>query len=161
MKTSLKALALAPLTYACAAVFAVAPVSAGQITKLLEAVQATGTTIAVDLPRICNDRSILGYYEYESKVIDQLTICIDNHQGDEAELRDTVLHETVHVVQTCNGGRLFSPQSIRGAAKHNEFRDVSSSYKDDEFDEELEARVIAREWDEAYVIGLINEHCYR
>jgi hypothetical protein len=129
------------------------------VRALFAAIEATGTTIAVDVPRICNDKNMMGMYEYEKNVIDQLTMCLGNHKGDNAEVYDTLLHESVHIAQACKGGPLFSHTSIAREASYNELKTVQQFYPADQHVTELEARVIARDQDEVYVTDLLKEHC--
>jgi hypothetical protein len=129
------------------------------VDKLFDAIKATGTNIAVDIPRVCNDKDMLGLYEYQRNVVDQLTICVANHHGDDAAVFDTLLHESVHVAQQCYGGALFKPQSVWKDATYNELKTVQTFYPTDQRDTELEARVIARQNDEVYVTNLITQHC--
>ena len=128
------------------------------LKALFDTIKATGTTIVSDSPR-CKNPKLMGQYEYVRNQIDQLTICLDNHKGDEAELFDTILHESVHIAQACKGGALFSYESIIKAAKPVEIQQAGATYANDQFNTELEARVIARETDEVYVTNLIKEHC--
>jgi hypothetical protein len=101
----------------------------------------------------------MGIYQYQRNVIDRLTICVANHNGDNEELRDTVLHEAVHVAQTCKGEHLFTPVSIVKAADPEMVLFLSDKYPKDQFVRELEARVIARDQDEVFVTDLIKKHC--
>ena len=130
------------------------------VDALFAAISATGTTVAVDVPRICNkSKDMLGMYEYQKNAIDQLTICAHNHNGNSVEMFDTLLHESVHIAQTCNGGYLFNPETIVKEALPKEILTVSNLYPNAQFNTELEARVIARQQDEVYVTELIKEHC--
>jgi hypothetical protein len=131
-----------------------------QLQALFSTIQATGTRVAVDDPRVCRDPGLMGIYEYQRGVIDQYTICVTNHRGNNAELYDTVLHEAVHVAQACKGGSLFSYESIIKAAKPNEIQTVGSGYPNQQFNHELEARVIARDQDEVFVTNLLKQHCF-
>ena len=128
------------------------------LKALFDTIKATGTTI-VSNDSSCRDPKLMGRYEYVKNRVDQLTICLDNHKGDEAELFDTILHESVHIAQACKGGALFSYESIIKAAKPVEIQQAGATYANDQFNVELEARVIARETDEVYVTNLIKEHC--
>jgi hypothetical protein len=129
-----------------------------ELQRLLAAIQATGTTIAVDGPE-CKDKQLFGQYSFKTNVIDRLSICVDNHNGDNAELYDTILHESVHVAQACKGGNLFTNGSILRAATDDELSFVRRNYSESQSSVELEARVIAREQDEVFVTNLIKEHC--
>lgn len=130
-----------------------------QMQDLLQAIRSTGTTIATNDPRFCKDPAVLGYYRYQQGVIDQLTLCVVNHDGDTAELHDTLLHEAIHVAQSCNGGPLFTTHTIKAASTEAEQKLVAKTYAGAQFDNELEARVVARDWDEVYVTNLIKEYC--
>lgn len=130
-----------------------------QLRALLTAVEATGTVVAVDHPSICKDPQTFGMYSYRRNVIDQLTICVANHQGDGAELYDTILHESVHVAQACKGGNLYTISSIFRAATPDELAVVRKHYNKSQSSLELEARIIARDQDEVFVTNLIKEHC--
>ena len=153
MKRTLFAAALAVAGF-------VLPAQASPTMKeLFSTITATGTTIAVDDPRMCKDPHLMGRYTYERNVIDQLTICKANHQGDADELYDTILHEAVHIAQLCKGGPLFKPESIYRHALAREVDTINAHYPRSQAYIELEARVIARDQDEVFVTNLIKEHC--
>ena len=130
------------------------------INALTTSIEATGTRIVADAPRICKDKNTLGMYEFEDKVIDQLTLCVDNHNGDNRELLDTFLHETVHMVQTCKGGAIFTAGSILSKAHEKEIDFVAKNYSKDDFHLEMEARVIAADLNVPFVTSLINKYCF-
>jgi hypothetical protein len=129
------------------------------VMALFNTIKAAGTEVSVDHPSVCSNKQIMGMYQYRYRVIDRLTICVANHKGDNAELRDTVLHEAVHVAQTCKGGNLYTPVSIARSSSTQEIAFLSQHYSHSQLPEELEARVIAREQDEVFVTNLIKEHC--
>jgi hypothetical protein len=129
------------------------------VDGLFRAIKNAGTSIVVDDPKLCKDPKLMGYYEYIPSVSDRIVVCVANHKGDSAELRDTVLHESVHVAQACAGGPLFSVESIVEGSKAPEVLSVVANYSDEQFHRELEARVIAREQDEVYITNLIHTHC--
>ena len=130
------------------------------VMALFSAIKATGTEIALDLPIVCSNKQLMGIYQYQHDVIDRLTICVSNHNGDNEELRDTVLHEAVHVAQTCNENEpLFTPVSIVKAADPETVLLLTDKYPKAQFVLELEARVIARDQDEVFVTDLIKKHC--
>jgi hypothetical protein len=131
-----------------------------QLDTLFSTIQATGTRLVKDDPAVCSDRTTLGMYQL-GRGIDQYTICINNHKGDSAELYDTVLHEAVHVVQACIGGPIYTPASIIKAAKPEEVQLVATGYPNQQFNKELEARVVAREQDEVFITGLLRKHCFK
>lgn len=127
---------------------------------LAEAIKATGTEIALDLPSVCGNPEVKGMYQFQKDVLDRLTICVANHNGDNNELYDTILHESVHVAQACNKGKaLYSLSSITKAAQPRELDFVALRYPAQQVHTELEARVIAREQDEVYVTNLIKKFC--
>ena len=130
-----------------------------QLRALFNTIRDTGTTIAVDDPQMCKDPQLMGRYTYQQNVIDQLTICMANHQGDDDELYDTILHESVHIAQLCKGGPLFKPESIYRVALAREVDTINQRYPRSQAFIELEARVIARDQDEVFVTKLIEEHC--
>ena len=129
------------------------------VMALFSAIKDTGSEIALDLPIVCSNKQLMGIYQYQRNVIDRLTICVANHNGDNEELRDTVLHEAVHVAQTCKGEPLFTPVSIVKAADPETVLFLTDKYPKAQFVLELEARVIARDQDEVYVTNLIKEYC--
>jgi hypothetical protein len=150
----------APIAAFFAALSFALPVHATpQLRNLLAAISATGTSIVVDHPQLCKDQALMGRYTYERNVVDQLLICAANHRGDNAELYDTILHESVHVAQACKGGPLYSSESIIKAATPKDIQLVGTGYPNSQFNEELEARVIAQGEDEVYVTNLITQHC--
>lgn len=157
----MKLLTAALAATAAVSFLAAAPAKADSFVDLLNTIEATGTEIAVDHPDVCNDPGMFGKYFYEHNVIDAMVICMANHKGDTVELRDTVLHESVHVAQQCNGGPIFSPGSIFRAADERVINEVAKGYNSEQHHREIEARVIASEWDEAYVIGLLREYCFK
>jgi hypothetical protein len=65
----------------------------------------------------------------------------------------------VHVAQACKGSHLYTPVTIVRAADPQEVVFLNQRYPQDQFQRELEARVIAREQDEVFVTNLIKEHC--
>ena len=148
-----------PLLLAAVVLTGTAANATPTVRALFEAITATGTQIAVDHPSVCSDPQMLGKYQYTPRVLDRLTICIKNHKGDSVELRDTVLHESVHVAQICKGGPIFSPASLVKAADAEEIVFLNQRYPQAQFISELEARVIARDQDEVYVTELIKKHC--
>jgi hypothetical protein len=131
------------------------------IETLLTRVTETGTTVAADDARICKDKTNLGMYEYEKDVIDQLTICVANHNGNDRELLDTILHESVHVAQVCKGeGAIHSLDSLLEYANAKEVHFVASQYSKEDFAIEMEARVIAAEMNPQVVINMLEKFCF-
>jgi hypothetical protein len=142
------------------ALFAGAANATPTLSALFDAIRETGTTIAVDDLQICKDPQVLGDYRFVHNQIDQLTLCVTNHKGNNEELYDTILHESVHVVQACNEGKpVFTPVSIVKVATPEDIVFLNERYPQNQFALELEARVIARDQDEVYVTNLIKEHC--
>ena len=126
---------------------------------LFSAIKATGTQIVLDHPEVCKDPGNLGNYTYIKDKLDRLTICSKNHDGDSAELYDTILHESIHVAQACKGGHLFTPVSIVKLAEPKDIVYVQGKYPQSQFTIEIEARVIAKDQDEVYVTELIKKNC--
>jgi hypothetical protein len=148
-----------PLLLAAVVLTSTAANATPTVRALFETIKATGTEVVADHPSVCSDPKVMGMYQYTPRVMDRLTICIQNHKGNSAELRDTVLHESVHVAQACKGGPIFSPVSLVKAADAEDVVFLNSRYPQSQFIIELEARVIARDQDEVYVTNLIKQHC--
>lgn len=140
-------------------VFTATAVNANPLDTLLMTIKHTGTVISVDHPTICKDKTLMGQYTYQPKVIDQMTICINNHKGDNAELLDTVRHEAVHIAQSCNNGPLHSLSSLTTGTTKEETTFLKQVYPAFQFHTELEARVIARDYNELQVANLLVEYC--
>jgi hypothetical protein len=126
------------------------------VTRIME----TGTAVVFDKHAICKDKDAMGMYKYEPKVVDQLVICVANHKGDYAELADTILHESVHVVQACKGGSIYGHAAVMAEASMKETNFVASEYPADEFVTEMEARVIASQMNYQLVINLVEKFCF-
>ena len=84
--------------------FAVPSASASSwkdVEKLSELVKGTGTTITT---KECKDGR-MGSYQYIKDTIDELVICTDTvDMKDSNDVWETLVHESVHVMQACNNG---------------------------------------------------------
>ena len=131
-----------------------------QFRLLLSTLQDAGVNlIADDHPTCANPRS-LGRYEYHYGVQNDFIVCVENHAGDNVELRDTVIHESVHVVQACRKGQpIYTQASLVRAADPEQISFVGENYPAEQFHQELEARVIAANEDEVSITKLINRYC--
>lgn len=150
---------LKPLLISAVVLFSNAAYATPTMKNLFDAITATGTEIVVDHPVICKDKRNYGMYQYQHKVVDRLIICVENHNGDSAELYDTIIHESVHVAQFCRGSHIFTKESILNKADPRLVMFVSQSYPRHQVAEELEARVIAANEDEVFVTNLIKANC--
>jgi hypothetical protein len=130
------------------------------LENLLTRIKETGTSLAVDAPRICGDKDNLSMYEHKAGVIDQLTICIDNHDGNDDALINTVIYEAVHIAQACKGGTIYTLDSLLEQANAKDVHYVTTNYPADEGHQEIEARVIAAEMDPDAATALVEEYCF-
>jgi hypothetical protein len=131
------------------------------LQNLLTRINETGTSLVLDAPRICGNQGNLGMYEYQHGVIDQLTICIDNHDGDDDELLNTVIHEAVHIAQVCKGGTIYTLDSLLDHANAKEVHYVTTNYPTHKGHREIEARVIAAEMDPDVATALVEKYCFK
>lgn len=132
-----------------------------QFTALLRTLQASGVNLIADDHPACATPTNLGRYEYQYGVKNDFIICVENHQGDSEELRNTILHEAVHVVQACRGGvPVFSQASIVRASTPEQIRFVGERYPARQFHQELEARVIADNEDEVFITDMLRTYCF-
>ena len=138
----------------------VSPVNATPtIEPLLAAITRTGTKLAVDTTDCKKNKQLRGQYHLKPGVKDELLMCLENHD-DSMSILETLLHETVHMVQACNGRRpLYTAESILALADAEEIRFVAKNYTDDDFYTEMEARVISKNEDEDSMITIINKFC--
>ena len=79
------------------------------IDTLAESIRSTGTKIVES--NTC-EKGFQGYYQFEDKKIDQLTVCANNiDMKDPDQVWEVYAHEVTHIVQACDkaeGGRAFS-----------------------------------------------------
>ena len=152
---------LKPLLIAAVVFTGTAANATPTVRALFQAIAASGTQIAVDHPSVCSDPRMLGKYQYAAGVTDRLTICVKNHQGHSEELRNTVLHEAVHVVQACrNGVPVYSHASLVRASTPEQLKFVGEHYSTKQFHQELEARVIADNEDEVFITDMLRTYCF-
>jgi len=70
------------------------------IDTLLEAVRQTGTEL--DVNNDC-EKGLQGYYEFEDKKVDRLTICSNNVDMDDPDqVWEVYAHEVTHIIQACD-----------------------------------------------------------
>ena len=131
-----------------------------QFRSLLATLQQAGVNLIADDHPACDNPRSLGRYYYQYGVQNDFVVCVDNHAGDNEELRDTVIHESVHVVQACRAGiPIYSQASIVRASNPDQIKFVAENYPTKQFHQELEARVLAANEDEVSIIELINRYC--
>ena len=96
-----------------------APVNAASwndIETLVELVKGTGTTVQA---RSCQRPGIQGFYHFnQEEGIDLMVVCTNTVDMEDADaVWEVVAHESVHVMQACNGGPVirdtYLPRVIR------------------------------------------------
>lgn len=128
------------------------------LSQVLDKVQQTGTEVRYHAPE-CYENKVAGFYEFNSNV-DRLTICPDN-QLNHSDLFDTIRHESVHVIQTCNAGPIMSYDYWLENATPNAKQSVSEYPSDRRTQHwELEAFSIAEVMSEKDIITLIDKYCF-
>ena len=104
---------------AIAGVAIAAPVNAASwndIDTLVELVRGTGTTVEA---RECQRPNIHGFYHFnQQENIDLMVICTNSVDMTDADaVWETVVHESTHVMQACNGGPIvkdtYLPRILR------------------------------------------------
>ena len=121
-------------------------------------VKQTGTTVVMDGPN-CEKEGRYGMYQIGPN-IDMLTICSKPHAKSPEELKDTIRHEAWHIVQVCNGGPIYKIDTLDGYLTDREIQFVKGgAYPQEQFHEEIEARVIAQEEDETFIVNALKNYC--
>ena len=143
------------------------PYVAAETKSLLQAARTTGITLFTDetgnARRVCQREGLLGAANTSS----QLLICVKNHQGDTAEMADTIRHELVHSAQFCKGRKvgatsalLYPEQSAKMLKFARQFLHMPmDKYEPSKYASEAEARVLAHLLDEHQIASLLKEHC--
>ena len=132
-----------------------------QFRSLLATLQQAGVNLIADDHPTCTKSNSLGRYEYRYGVKNDFIVCVENHQGDSEELRNTVLHEAVHVVQACRKGLpVYSHASLVRASTPEQLKFVGEHYSTKQFHQELEARVIADNEDEVFITDMLRTYCF-
>ena len=91
-----------------------------------------------------------------------LTICSEPHATSPDELKDTIRHEAWHIVQVCNGGPIYEIDTLDGYLTNQEIRFVKGpAYSEEQYHEEIEARVIAQEEDETFIVNALRNYCFK
>ena len=132
-----------------------------QFRLLLSTLQQAGVNLIADDHPACDNPRSLGRYYYQYGVQNDFVVCVENHAGDNEELRDTVIHESIHVVQACrNGQPIYTQASLVRASTPEQISFVGEHYSRKQFHQELEARVLAANEDEVSITELINRYCF-
>ena len=132
-----------------------------QFRTLLMTLQQSGVNLIADDHPTCDRPTSLGRYEYQYGVQNDFIVCVENHQGHSEELRNTILHEAVHVVQACrNGVPVYSQASLVRASTPEQISFVGERYPASQFHQELEARVVADNEDEVFITDLLRTYCF-
>jgi hypothetical protein len=135
------------------------PVAANELkdyiysNPVLAEVHRSGTTIRFKDPSC--DRGIFGSY---TRSTDVMVLCLANHP-DFAELGDTIRHETVHIIQACNGGPVMSFESIAKYAQASDYK-AMHNYGTHSHHHEIEANLAARTLSDEQVVTSFKNACY-
>ena len=123
-----------------------APVNAASwndIETLVELVKGTGTSVQA---RSCQEKGIQGFYHFNNeKEIDLMVICTNSvDMNDPDAVWEVVAHESVHVMQACNGGPVikdtYLPRIIRDLQSLTpHYWSILQSYPDSDKRMEVEA----------------------
>lgn len=120
---------------------------------VLAEVDRSGTTIVFKDPSC--ERGIYGSYAPKT---DTMVLCITNHP-DLAELSDTIRHETVHIIQMCNGGPVLPFESVAKYAQPHDYK-VMDGYGTNSHHHEIEANIAARSMTDLQVVSSFKDACY-
>lgn len=127
---------------------------------LLASVVKANVKIIVDNENCKNNPGIFGSFSGSNGRQSRLVICAKNHGDNVEELQDTVRHETIHLVQFCNGGPLLpgkSPQifsqAVQDGWKH-------TRYPYQQWIMEGEARFLAKRLNAKQVTFLVEQQCH-
>ena len=135
------------------------PVAANELkdylysNPVLAEVHRSGTTIVFKDPSC--EQGIYGSY---TRSTDTMVLCITNHP-DLAELGDTIRHETVHIIQMCNGGPVMSFESVAKYAQPHDYK-VMHGYGTHSHHHEIEANIAARSMTDLQVVSSFKDACY-
>ncbi len=146
------------LTLVAAALLTLSPIAKANVVEdyiysnpVLEVVYNSGTKIKFDSEK-CRQGKIYGSYNSETDV---MVLCIANHPNLE-ELGDTIRHETMHIIQMCNGGPVLGIKKLTEFAKPTDWSFIAQ-YPTAVHHIELEANIAARNIsDEGMVRNFIN-----
>ncbi len=154
---------LKKLFSALAAVVATAaPAQANELYRLLNAqplvhtVRATGTTVLYDQPR-CYEKNTYGYYHPAS---DTMVLCVANHDGDIAELGDTLRHESMHIAQACNGGEAILSWNQIAKYSNNRILSIVQRYPVEHQHIEYEAFTAAAVMSNSQINKIVKDFCF-
>ena len=144
---------------AIAAILSMSPVAKASMLEdyiysnpVLEAVHSSGTRILFKDPSC--DGSLYGSYNSKTDV---MVLCIATHP-DLEELGDTIRHETIHIIQTCNGGPILSLAKLFEFAKPVDYQFISN-YPNIKQHIELEAHIGARSMTDTQVATHFTNAC--
>lgn len=136
------------------------PVAANELkdyiysNPVLAEVHRSGTTISFKNPS-CN-RGIFGSYTHKTDI---MVLCLANHP-DFAELGDTIRHETVHIIQACNGGPVMSFETVAKYAQASDYK-AMHNYGTHSHHHEIEANLAARTLSDEQIVNSFRNACYK
>lgn len=131
--------------------------------SVIRAVQQVGGLVGHDAGLCLEESNIMGYASPDGIMV----ICIDNHDGDQDELADTIRHEAVHIAQFCKGQRhgatsaVLKPDLIEESISiaRDELGWDTSLYPERQWAMEGEARVMAYYLDESDIVDHVLAEC--
>jgi hypothetical protein len=105
--------------------------------------------------RTCDSDKTLGYYDLSTN---EMVLCMNNLQDDQAEIEATLIHESWHVVQDCEDGlnnASYRPMSLRHGSSANidlmasslqraDMRTIENHYDPEDRPHEIEARYMEK-----------------
>ena len=122
-------------------------------TDLLEYHEELGGRVYVD-SALCKETGALGLQQGVT-----VHICTKPHEGDMAEMADTIRHEMWHMVQACNGGPVTSDKVMAiGEAYAKGW--TGKGYDEDVWHLEAEAHVAAAAFTAAEIKQGLDKFCF-
>ena len=91
-------------------------------------------------------KGVLGFFHYKNKMKPEVGICTNNFNTEDRALYWKILvHESVHVAQSCNGGLLSNEEEFKYMVGQltgfsmNDYMTVHSAYSSNSYETEVEA----------------------
>ena len=111
--------------------------------------------------RVYEDSELCNKYDkaYGIQTGNQVHICTARHEGDEAELKDTIRHELWHIAQMCNEGPLGN-DPIKTIVTAHKRGWTGEGYKPEVWHIEAEAFAAAALLDASDIKQAIDKYCF-
>ena len=138
----------------------------GSTEALVAFVVDKGVEVFIDDP-YCSEGENEGRLMGAASSEGQLLICAENHNGDMAELADTVRHEIVHLAQYCKGKTVGATIATLSPRNSDQWLDHAISvlgmptdlYEESSWRVEAEARVLAQYLTDQQIAGVYRTFC--